>query len=104
MSLKYRIRLENDRVIGPFTADEVVELYAKKHINGKEKCQQFPIGDWKSLSQFPVLVDLIKKANAQNPEYSSEDDLGRQNPLQLNSIKSQKNQILILKKIQRALE
>ncbi len=74
MSLKYRIRLENDRVIGPFTADEVVELYVKKHINGKEKCQQFPIGDWKSLSQFPVLVDLIKKANAQNPEYSSEDD------------------------------
>jgi tetratricopeptide (TPR) repeat protein len=79
MSLKYRVRLENDRVIGPFTADEVAELYVKKHITGKEKCQQFPIGDWKNLSQFPALVELIKKANAENPE---------QAPTQNNSLSS----------------
>lgn len=66
MSLKYRIRLQNSRVIGPFTTEEIGELYLKNHINGDEACQQFPIGDWQSLSSFPNLISLIQKIKNQN--------------------------------------
>ena len=59
MSLKYRIRLPSERVVGPFSEEEIGELFSKKHINGTEMCQQFPIGDWKSLDKFPVLNELI---------------------------------------------
>lgn len=66
MSLKYRIRLQNNRVIGPFTTEEIGELYLKKHINGDEDCQQFPIGSWKNFSTFPHLVTLIQKISQKN--------------------------------------
>jgi tetratricopeptide (TPR) repeat protein len=60
MSVKYRLRLQNDRVIGPFTEQEVVELFEKKHILGEELCQQFPIGEWKKLSHFQNLIDKFE--------------------------------------------
>ncbi len=66
MGVKYRIRLQNDRVIGPFTTEEIGELFLKSHINGDELCQQFPIGDWKSIKSFSEiqnLIDNIKKKN-----------------------------------------
>jgi tetratricopeptide (TPR) repeat protein len=66
MSVKYRIRLQNDRVIGPFTTEEVGELYLKNHINGDEVCQQFPIGDWRNIATFPNLQSLIDKISKQN--------------------------------------
>lgn len=59
MSLKYRIRLQNERVIGPFSSEEIGELFLKGHIEGNESCQQFPIGDWRSLKSFPALKQLI---------------------------------------------
>ena len=61
MKLKYRIRLKNERVIGPFTADEIGEVFQKGHITGTEMCQQFPIGDWKPLSVFSNLNEIIEK-------------------------------------------
>lgn len=66
MNAKYRIRLQNDRVIGPFSTEEIGELYLKNHITGDEVCQQFPIGDWRKISTFPnlqSLIDSIKKKN-----------------------------------------
>ncbi len=63
MSVKYRIRLQSNRVIGPFGAEEIGELYSKKHINGDEVCQQFPIGDWRNFSSFPELVQYISLVN-----------------------------------------
>ena len=59
MSVKYRIRLENDRVIGPFVEDEIIELFEKDHINGTEKCQIFPIGEWKSIPTFETINNRI---------------------------------------------
>lgn len=67
MNLKYRIRLKNERVIGPFSAEEIGELLIKGHIVGSEMCQQFPIGDWRPLPLFPnlkLLFEEIKAANA----------------------------------------
>ncbi len=66
MSLKYRIRLKNDRVIGPFTSEEVAELFLKNHIDGHEQCQQFPIGDWRDIKTFPTLYSLIDKIRKKN--------------------------------------
>lgn len=66
MSVKYRIRLQNDRVIGPFTTEEIGELYLKNHINGDELCQQFPIGDWRNIKTYPNLIALINKIESKN--------------------------------------
>lgn len=66
MSVKYRVRLQNDRVVGPFTAEEIGELFLKKHIYGDELCQQFPIGDWRALVSFPSLNGLINQLKKQN--------------------------------------
>lgn len=66
MSLKYRIRLQNERVVGPFSSEEIGELYLKGHIEGNEPCQQFPIGDWRSLQSFPALKELIAKLESKN--------------------------------------
>lgn len=61
MNVKYRIRLKNERVIGPFSTEEIGELFLKGHIDGTEMCQQFPIGDWKQLKLFPNLAEVVKK-------------------------------------------
>ncbi len=61
MNLKYRIRLHEGRVIGPFSTEEIGELFLKGHINGTEMCQQFPIGDWKLITTFAELKNSITK-------------------------------------------
>ena len=61
MSVKYRIRLQNERVIGPFTTEEIAELYLKKHITGDEVAQQFPIGDWRGIKTFPALSSIVQE-------------------------------------------
>ena len=66
MRLKYRIRLQNSRVIGPFTKEEIGELYLKDHINGEEDCQLFPIGDWQNFNFFPTLVSFIESVKNKN--------------------------------------
>jgi tetratricopeptide (TPR) repeat protein len=65
MNLKYRIRLKNERIIGPFSVEEIGELFLKEHIVGTEMCQQFPIGDWKAIPFFPNLQEVIDKIKAQ---------------------------------------
>jgi tetratricopeptide (TPR) repeat protein len=66
MSVKYRVRLQNDRIIGPFTAEEIGELFLKNHIFGNELCQQFPIGDWRAIETFPGLKIILSKLKKQN--------------------------------------
>ncbi|MBT3982039.1 MAG: tetratricopeptide repeat protein [Bacteriovoracaceae bacterium] len=56
---KYRIKLENGRVIGPFAKEQVGELYIKGHIYGQEDCQEFPAGKWQDLESFSELSELI---------------------------------------------
>lgn len=78
MSVKYRIRLANERVVGPFNEQEVIELFEKDHIAGDEFCQLFPIGDWKSLSSFPNIYEKIEeikvvRANAREEERLAEE-------------------------------
>jgi tetratricopeptide (TPR) repeat protein len=71
MNVKYRIRLKNERVIGPFSNEEIGELLLKGHIEGTEMCQQFPIGDWKPVQLFTDLSEIIK--TIQNKKLRTED-------------------------------
>lgn len=64
MSVKYRVRMSNERVVGPFSEQEVIELFEKNHITGDEVCQQFPIGDWKKFDQFPEINSQIEQIKA----------------------------------------
>lgn len=61
---KYRIRLANGRVVGPFINDQISELYTKGHIDGSEECQLFPAGEWKNLKTFKELSHLLAKPQA----------------------------------------
>ena len=55
---KYRIRLRNSRVIGPFNTDQLFELKSKGHIQGNEEAQLFPIGEWRPISEFDFYPKL----------------------------------------------
>ena len=56
---KYRIRLKNGRVIGPFIKSQLHELKAKGHILGDEEAQIFPTGDWLAISSFDFYSELM---------------------------------------------
>jgi tetratricopeptide (TPR) repeat protein len=59
---KYRIKLHGGRIIGPFTVPQIIELHEKKHIDGAEKFQQFPAGNWERVSSFPEIIEALKYA------------------------------------------
>lgn len=58
MSDKYRVRLENNRIVGPFPPAQIAELFERGHIVETSPCQVFPAGDWVEVSNF----ESIKKA------------------------------------------
>jgi tetratricopeptide (TPR) repeat protein len=74
MSKKYRIKLKNDRVVGPFVAEQIGELYTKGHVLGDEDCQIFPVGDWQPVNKFAELNAIIQKlVRGQKVDSSSSD-------------------------------
>ena len=56
---KYRVRLRNSRVVGPFEKHQLFELKTKAHIDGSEEGQVFPTGDWKPLKTFDFYDELM---------------------------------------------
>lgn len=50
---KYRIMLLDNRVIGPFSTIELMQLASQKRITGDEKFQLFPTGDWLNAKSIP---------------------------------------------------
>ncbi len=58
---KYRIRLKNGRVIGPFDLDQIHDLKLKGHIHGNEEAQVFPLGEWRSMSTFEFHAKLMSE-------------------------------------------
>lgn len=55
---KYRLRLENGRVIGPFNEVQLQELNSKGHITGREEAQVYPTGDWAPVKSFAFYQNL----------------------------------------------
>jgi len=76
MGNKYRIRLNNGRVVGPFSSTQVGELFIKGHVNGNEECQVFPVGEWVSLKTQPELSSKISSliASGENPASANADE------------------------------
>ena len=61
MSVKYRVKLENNRIVGPFSAGQVAELFERGHITDASDCQEFPAGDWKKIDDFAEVKTAIVK-------------------------------------------
>ena len=83
MSKKYRVRLINDRIVGPFSLSQIGELYKKGHIKGQEKIQQFPAGDWKPLQDErevkAFLAKIISKKESNHTTVDHESTVARIN-------------------------
>lgn len=56
---KYRIRLANGRVIGPFERPQLFELKSNGRIKGNEEAQVFPTGNWGPIRDFEFYADLM---------------------------------------------
>lgn len=59
MKRKFKIKLKDDREVGPFTKEQIGELYINRHIDGSEKCCIFPDGEWKKIEDFHDVSDII---------------------------------------------
>ena len=91
---KYRIRLKNSRVIGPFVMKQLHELKSKGHIQGDEEAQLFPTGNWVPLSHFDFYKDLMdqEKTAVLSAEVKEETFV-----IDLAKLRNQKNEIEIEK-------
>lgn len=56
---KYRIRLANGRVIGPFIKSQLFELKSMGHIKGNEEGQIYPTGAWQALTEMEIYAELM---------------------------------------------
>lgn len=61
MNKKYRIRLINKRIVGPFSLGQIGELFQKGHIKGKETIQEFPAGDWLTIQELKEVKEYLAK-------------------------------------------
>lgn len=65
---KYRIRLSNGRVIGPFEKSQLFELKAKGHIKGGEEAQVFPTGNWGPIEHAEFWAELFDDNKTKVPQ------------------------------------
>jgi tetratricopeptide (TPR) repeat protein len=86
---KYRIRLRNGRVIGPFNDNQLLELKEKGHISGNEEAQIFPTGDWQPIQSFDFYKNLLKHNSTEKKEIEKKEETFVFN---LEKLKNQKNQ------------
>lgn len=56
---KYKIRLDSGRVLGPLDLERIRLLVLKSRIVGGELAREHPNGEWKSVSHFPEIAQLI---------------------------------------------
>lgn len=88
---KYRIRLTNGRVIGPFVKAQLFDLKAKGHIKGNEEAQIFPTGNWGPVQSFDFYPDLMdeNKTIVQKKDEANEHTF----IIDLEKLRNQKNEI-----------
>ena len=93
---KYRVKLSSGRIVGPFDAGQIGELYEKGHISGSELCQMFPGGDWRKVKDFSPITTAIKqiiskqKSAEELQENTTVDTLARMNLVKkLKSVKDE---------------
>jgi tetratricopeptide (TPR) repeat protein len=57
---KYRVKLTEGRIIGPFIKEQIVELIAKGKVSENDEIQVFPAGDWKALGKTKLFRNTDK--------------------------------------------
>lgn len=106
---KYRIRLQNGRIVGPFEYEQVLELNEKGHLNGSEECQTFPVGQWAPIISFKefsslfseisedeldktsIRINIGKKAKAALEQKERVEEIKRDGPSEFNEFKIDSN-------------
>lgn len=68
--MKYRIKLSNSRVIGPFNLDEIIRLINNKKVSYSDYVQVFPEGVWERIDTIDIILEGIKN----QPEQLNEDE------------------------------
>lgn len=85
---KYKIKLEGGRVLGPLDLARVTELIRKGRLTGAEPTAKEPFTDWRALSSFSELSDLLlKKLDAERARAGSgKDGIEREAPTLVNVV------------------
>jgi tetratricopeptide (TPR) repeat protein len=65
---RYRVKLANQRVIGPVDANEINELLLRNKITGKEDFQEFPGGEWNKIASHPEINEALKGQSIPNAD------------------------------------
>jgi tetratricopeptide (TPR) repeat protein len=86
---KYRIRLENGRVIGPFDKAQLFDLKTKGHIKGGEEAQVFPMGNWGPISTFDFYPELMDEDRTVIESKSEKDETF---VIDLNELRNKQNE------------
>ncbi len=55
----FYIRLKSGRVLGPLDLERIARLVVKKQILGEEVARESEVGEWRPISQFPELFNLL---------------------------------------------
>jgi tetratricopeptide (TPR) repeat protein len=58
--MKFRIRLANERIIGPLTPNQIAQLIISKKINSKLEGQLFPDGEWNKVTKIKELNNIFE--------------------------------------------
>ena len=80
---KYRVKLKDDRIVGPLSESDIKSLLESKKINKQSNVQYFPNGEWKELESYSELIeteatfirklDEIGKSDEPQPVEKNED-------------------------------
>jgi tetratricopeptide (TPR) repeat protein len=61
MDTKYKVKLNNGRLLGPLDFDRVKALARKGHFSGSESTATAPFTNWREFRMFPELAELLVK-------------------------------------------
>ena len=91
---KYRLRLKNARVIGPFIMSQLHELKSNGRIQGSEEAQIFPTGDWAPITSFDFYTELMDENHTAIITNESKEETF---VIDLTKLRNQKNELEINK-------
>ena len=55
----FKVKLKSGRILGPLDVDRIRLLVIKKKITGSEMVREYPDGEWRSIFEVPLLVELL---------------------------------------------
>lgn len=65
---RYKVKLLDERVIGPLEIKEVLSLIKSDELTGQEEIKEFPLGEWELLSENQTIKTIKAESPASNDE------------------------------------